>query len=104
MEDLKHLRPKSKKFYKAVTKAYNDFEEHHYKILLKGCECLDRIEEAQEAIKKDGAFYMDKGKPKAHPGLKVEVDNKILFARLMRELNLDYEPPGNVGRPPSLYR
>lgn len=103
MEKIGHLKPESKKFFKAISSAYSDFEEHHYKILLKACECLDRITDAQVAIKKDGAFYEDKGKPKAHPGLKVEVDNKILFARLMRELNLDYEPPGNVGRPPALH-
>ena len=44
------------------------------------------------------------GKPKTHPALAVEKDNKIIFARLMRELNLDIEPPGNTGRPPGLYK
>ena len=103
MEKIGHLKPESRKFFKAISKNYTDFEDHHLKILLKACECLDRITEAQEAVKTDGAFYLDKGKPKAHPGLKEEKDNKILFARLMRELNLDYEPPGQVGRPPRLY-
>jgi len=41
--------------------------------------------------------------PKTHPALSVEKENKIIFARLLRELCLDIEPPRDTGRPPGLY-
>ena len=77
--------------------------DHHIKILILACEALDRISEAREVIAKEGAYYKDRfGKPKTHPALAVEKDNKIIFARLMRELCLDIEAPGDTGRPPGL--
>lgn len=98
-----HLSKLSKKFYKRVISDY-DLENHHLKILLLACECLDRINEAKEVIDKDGIIYYDsRGNPREHPAIKIESNNKVIFARLMRELCLDIEPPKEVGRPPRLY-
>ncbi len=102
IEIPKNLRVKTKKWFKSVLKDY-DLEEHHQRILMLAAEAWDRIEEAREAITAAGAYYYDNEKPKAHPALKVEIDNKILFARLIRELSLDIEPSGAIGRPPGLY-
>lgn len=100
----KHLSKKSKKFFKYVINEY-ELEEHHIKTLTLACECLDRIEEARVIINEEGIVYYDKwNKPKPHPALKTEEQNKIIFARLIRELNLDYDESNRQpGRPPNLY-
>ncbi|MBA7493145.1 hypothetical protein ES702_03700 [subsurface metagenome] len=90
----KHLSKSSRDFFNKVSKKF-ELKDHHIKILnLKlACECLDRIEEARLQIEKDGAYHTDRfGQPKSHPALQIEKDNKIIFDRLIRELNLDIEP------------
>jgi phage terminase small subunit len=78
-----------------------EMEQHHTRVLTAAAETWDRAQEAREAIAKHGAFYADRfGAPKAHPAVAVERDAKILFARLVRELRLDIEPPDS--RPPGL--
>lgn len=99
-----YLSKESKDFFNKIVEEY-EFQEHHIKTLIMACECLDRIEEARLRIKKDGAYFEDKfHKPKPHPALKTEEQNKVIFARLIRELNLDVESPGGIGRPPGLYK
>ena len=89
----KHLSRTAGKFYTDVFKEF-ELEPHHLKILTAACECLDRMQDAREQIKKDGLFVKDRyGQVKAHPAQKVEIDNKTLFARLIRELGLDIEGP-----------
>ena len=98
-----YLQNDTKKWLKTVIKDY-DLEGHHMKILIAAAEAWDRITEAREIVTKEGAYILDRfGQRKAHPALKVEIDNKTLFARLIRELNLDIEPPKAPGRPPALY-
>jgi phage terminase small subunit len=54
------------------------------------CEAHDRATEATETIEAEGAYYQDRfGCPKAHPAVAVERDARVLFARLVRELDLD---------------
>ena len=96
-----HLSVEAKNFYKKVITEYQ-LEDHHIKILTLACQCLDRIAEAQEVVRKNGSYYTDRwNQCKEHPGMKVERDNKILFARLIRELSLDISAPDS--RPPGLY-
>lgn len=88
----KHLSKSSRDFFNNVSKNF-ELEDHHIKILMLACECLDRIKEARLQIEKDGAYHTDRfGQPKSHPALQIEKDNKIIFDRLIRELNLDIEP------------
>ena len=99
----KYLRKETKEWFEKVLKEY-ELEDHHIKLLILACECLDRITEARLQIKKDGAYYKDRLKPKPHPALKIEAENKIIFARLLRELCLEIEPANKEpGRPPGLY-
>ena len=99
-----YLREETKEWAQEILDGF-ELEGHHMKLLILACEALDRISEAREVIAKEGAYYRDRfGKPKTHPALAVEKDNKIIFARLMRELNLDIEPAGSMGRPPGLYK
>lgn len=96
------LSKNSKEWYQEIINEY-ELEAHHLKILLAAAEALDRIEEARKVIKQEGSYYRDRfDQPKAHPALDVERNNKILFARLVRELGLDLGNSDN-SRPPSLY-
>jgi len=109
MENLseKHLKgeywaEEAVEFYENVTKQFV-LEAHHRGILREACDCLHRIHEARRRIDQDGgAYYLDRfEQPKSHPALKVEKENRTLFARLIRELGLDISeetrPPGRPG-------
>jgi hypothetical protein len=56
--------------------------------------------EARRKHEQDGAYFLDRWNcPKSHPALADERNAKIVFARLLRELNLSEEiedprPPG----------
>ena len=57
-----------------------------------------------EAIEKDGAYFKNRfGEVKKHPAIGVERDALIVFARLVRELDLDVDPPSEAKRPPALH-
>ena len=99
-----HLETATKKWFREVLAEY-DLEPHHVKLLTLAAEAWDRSAEAEKAIRKFGVLYKDPGsdKPKVNPCIKVKEQAEIIFARLLRELNLDIEPPKASGRPPSLY-
>lgn len=80
-----------------------EFEAHHLRLLLSACECWDRVLEARAAVAVDGAYFTDKfGNIKPHPGLTEERANRTLMARFIRELALDVDAPGDMGRPPQI--
>ena len=99
----KHLRPDTRKWWQSVLTDY-ELEAHHVKLLTLAAQAWDRYQEAREAIAKDGAYLPDRfGQLKAHPAVAVERDSRIGFARLVRELALDVDAPGE-GRPPVIGR
>jgi phage terminase small subunit len=68
------------------------------------CEAWDRAQEARAAIALEGlTINTPKGGMRPHPAIKIENDSQIRFARFVRELDLDTEPPpdSRVG-PPAL--
>lgn len=96
----KHLSPASRKWFKEVIETY-ELDSHHLHVLTMACEAMDRSTEARKLIEEQGMVYMDKaGQPKPHPAVIVERDQKDLFRRLLRELNLSEEPAES--RPPRL--
>ena len=96
----KHLRSETAEWVRQVLSDY-ELESHHIKILIQAGECLDRIIEAREEIEREGSYYKDRfGQPKMHPAIDVERNGRIVFARLIRELNLSDEV--TESRPPAL--
>jgi len=96
----KHLKSETKIWIKKILNAY-EFELHHVKILIQAAEQWDRITEARERVAKEGAYFTDfRGQPRSHPGIADERNGRVVFARLIRELNLSEGPGEN--RPPSL--
>jgi phage terminase small subunit len=81
-----------------------DFEGHHFHLLEAACGAWDRMTEARAAIAEHGLTYIDhNGAPKPRPEVTVEKDSRIAFARLVRELDLDVQPPPEPrSRPPGI--
>lgn len=85
----KHLRKPTQSWVKSVLSDF-DLEEHHFKLLISAAESWDRICSAREVIDSQGMTYFDRfQQPKARPEIAIERDNKVIFARLLRELSLD---------------
>ena len=73
------------------------------RLLTLAAEALDRCAQAREAVDKDGLTVRTAdGGLKTHPCIAIERDARLAFARLLRELDLDVEPPASDRRPPSL--
>jgi P27 family predicted phage terminase small subunit len=100
----KHLRPKTRKWWRGIAREYQ-LESHHLKLLTLLAESWDRIQQAREQVEVDGAYIKNRfGDMKAHPALALERQERVVFARLLRELDLDSEPPPEPPRPASLRR
>jgi P27 family predicted phage terminase small subunit len=98
-----HLRSATARWWRAVHLDYQ-LEQHHIRLLTLAAEAYDRACQAREIIDKDGLTVSTKdGGLKAHPAVGIERDCRLGFARLIRELDLDVDPPGEGrSRPPGL--
>tara|TARA_B100000674_G_scaffold99902_1_gene72593 strand:- start:830 stop:1147 length:318 start_codon:yes stop_codon:yes gene_type:complete len=97
----KHLKKPTREWFDSVMSQY-DLEEHHIRLLTLACEAWERAQEARTKLKKLGMVYIDRfSAPKARPEVAIERDASILFARLVRELDLDFESSADM-RPPAL--
>jgi phage terminase small subunit len=95
-----HLSKLSRQWARRILSGWA-LEPPGVELLIMACETKDRIAQARERVKRDGAFGKDRwGVPKAHPGLREERDGRIVLARLLRELSLGPEPEDS--RPPAL--
>lgn len=80
-----------------------ELQGHHVRLLTLAAEAFDRCDQAREIIAKDGlTIPTGDGGLKAHPAVAIERDARLAFARLIRELDLDMEPPAEARRPPGL--
>jgi phage terminase small subunit len=95
-----HLRPDTAAWWQTVSADYA-LEQHQLRILTLAAEAWDRCTEAREALAAHGTTYTDRfQQPRARPEISIERDSRIAFARLVRELALDLDPPDEPGRPP----
>lgn len=91
-----------RKFFQTVLEEFEITDGAGLALLHTAAECLDRISDAQKAIKRDGAVIRDRyGSPKVHPACQLERDARTGFLAAIRALNLDLEPlrdrPGRPG-------
>ncbi len=97
-----HLKPQTRRWWSSVIADFA-LEAHHVRVLTLAGEAWDRTQEARERLAADGTYLADRfGQLRAHPAVAVERDSRLAFARLLRELDLDVEPPRSPGRPPAL--
>jgi len=93
-----HLRAATRRWFASVVSDY-DLDPHHVRLLTLAAEAWDRGQQAREIIDRDGMTFSDRfGQPKARPEIAIERDSRIGFARLIRELGLDVEPPPEAPR------
>src|SRR3990167_1234436 len=96
-----HLKPATRRWYRHVISEYQ-LEPHHVELLRLCCEALDRAEDARAMLAEEGTIVQGRFGPKAHPAIAIERDSRHAFARLLRELDLDVDPPAEAARPPLL--
>jgi P27 family predicted phage terminase small subunit len=88
----KHLALPTRRWWTSVVSTYV-LEEHHARLLTCACEAWDRAAQAREVLARDGIVVADRyGGVRAHPAVAIERDARIVFARMVRELDLDGEP------------
>jgi len=99
-----HLSPAMQGWWREVVESF-ELDAHHLRLLEAAADSWDRMVEARETLRKEGLTVTTKSGTKRHPCADIERDNKTLFARLIRELDLD-EPPPRPGaympQPPAL--
>ncbi len=94
-----HLSASSKKWWRLISQTWM-LEPHHLELLSQAAGCLDRMEAARLVVAAEGAIIRDRFNiPREHPAAKQERDQKLLFSKLCRELNLDPDP-SEPSRPP----
>jgi P27 family predicted phage terminase small subunit len=99
MKPPRHLKPATRRWWKSVVADF-ELEPHHVRLLTLAGESWDRCVQAREALAEHGLTFMDRhGSPRARPEVGIERDSRIAFARLLRELGLDVQPPSENRAP-----
>jgi P27 family predicted phage terminase small subunit len=99
----KHLRAATRRWWCEVVRRW-ELDSHHTRLLTLAAEAWDRCAQARELLEREGlTTTTGAGGAKLHPAARLEVDSRLAFARLLRELDLDLDaPPADVRRPPAL--
>jgi len=98
-----HLAETTRAWWLNVVRGWQ-LEEHHVRVLTLAAEAFDRAVDSQVLLTRDGLVIQGReGGMRPHPAVAIRRDAEISFARLLRELDLDVDPPAShrVG-PPSL--
>jgi P27 family predicted phage terminase small subunit len=99
-----HLSASARQWWVSTVEAYV-LQEHHLRVLQLCCEAWDRAQAARERLEQDGLTIAGReGGLRPHPCVGIERDARLACARLIRELDLDIEPPatGRYG-PPEIF-
>jgi P27 family predicted phage terminase small subunit len=90
-------------FWRSITSSY-ELQEHHVAILNEALFSWDRCQEARSLIDAEGITLKDRfGQARLNPAVPVEKDQRTLYLRAMRELDIDGVPDADV-RPPRASR
>ncbi len=93
----KHLSEGARGWWRKVARGWQ-LDDSGYLILEIALSAYDRLNQARELIAAEG--LIQNGKP--HPALGAEKEARIGLLRAWRQLGLDVEPPGPIGRPPGV--
>jgi P27 family predicted phage terminase small subunit len=94
-----YLAAEGRAFFERITEEF-ELDAPALQTLALACKQLDRLAEARQVLQREPVVVPDRfGFPKTHPAVEVERNAAVAFARLMREIGLDLEPPSDV-RPP----
>ena len=94
-----HLSDEAAAIWSRAVEAYV-LEHHHLRVLQAACEAWDRLQGARRVLDDEGIVIRDRfGVAKPHPANAIELDARIAFARLIRELRLDSAADQDVRMP-----
>jgi len=99
-----HLSAAMQAWWNDVVTDY-DLDQHHLRLLEAACDSWDEMVAARQLLREEGYTVATRdGGKKKHPAADIERDARLSFARLLRELDLDAEPPAErpAWRPPAL--
>ena len=99
-----HLSPSARQWWKTTVETYV-LLEHHLRLLQLACEAWDEAQKARAQLEREGLTLPGReGGIRPHPCVAIERDARLAVARLVRELDLDTEPPVSerIG-PPGLF-
>jgi P27 family predicted phage terminase small subunit len=88
-----HLSPSARQWWEMTVEAYV-LQEHHLRLLQLACEAWDEAQKARAQLQDEGLTVSGReGGIRPHPCGAIERDARLAVARLVRELDLDVEPP-----------
>jgi P27 family predicted phage terminase small subunit len=96
-----HLSTSARQWWETTVEAYV-LQEHHLRLLQLACEAWDEAQKARAQLQDEGLTVPGReGGIRPHPCVAIERDARLAVARLVRELDLDVEPPASerVGPP-----
>ncbi len=98
----KTLSPEAADWWSKIIDEFSIDDVAGLLLLQTALEAFDRMRQAQEIIKTDGAAIKDRfDQIKSHPQLTVERDSRAAMIQALKALNLDIEPlhakPGRPG-------
>src|SRR5262249_14392744 len=98
-----HLSPSAAQWWRTTVEAYV-LQEHHLRLLQLACEAWHRAQEARAQLEDEGLTVSGAQGLRPHPCVAIERDARLAVARLVRELDLDAEPPppDRIG-PPAIF-
>ena len=87
----KHLQLQTRQWWTAVVKKHK-LSEPPCRLLTLAGEAWDRSTAARCSLEQQGLIFLDRfGQPRPRPEVNIEKDAKLLFARLLRELQISHE-------------
>jgi phage terminase small subunit len=96
-----HLSESCREWWQTVVDDYA-LEAHHLRLLQLAAEAWDRCAQARAVLDAQGLTFETRfGAPMPRPEIAIERDSRLAFARLLRELDLDVEPPSEPRRRPA---
>ena len=94
-----HLKAAGRRLWTDIVTQYRIADGAGLALVATAAEALDRIREAQAAIRKHGALVADRyGGTKQNPACFLERDARAGMLSALRALNLDLEPLRDRGR------
>jgi phage terminase small subunit len=103
-EPPSHLSLSTAQWWRSTLETYV-LGEHHLRLLQLCCEAWDRGQAARVRLEAEGlTVTCEGGRVLPHPCVAIERDARLAVARLVRELDLDTEPPVQERvAPPALF-
>jgi P27 family predicted phage terminase small subunit len=102
LEPPDHLSPVMTQWWRQVTASYV-LEPHHAHLLQLACESFDEAQRARAALEREGFTIPNaQGAPRSNPAVAAANNARVTFARLLRELDLDFAQAPASSRPPAL--